>query len=183
VTHPIKPAQEILSATLFAAHKHGTQRRKGVVAEPYINHLVEVAELVAGALTELDTNLIIAAILHDTIEDAGVTSEELTQRFGTDVAELVAEVTDDKLLPKEDRKRLQVEHAPKLSARAQTIKLADKISNLRSILLSPPEDWSLERKREYFRWAAQVVEGLTAPNPALRSEFESTLKRFAEAAQ
>ncbi len=153
------------------------------MAEPYINHLVEVAELVAGALTELDTNLIIAAILHDTIEDAGVTSEELTQRFGTDVAELVAEVTDDKLLPKEDRKRLQVEHAPKLSARAQTIKLADKISNLRSILLSPPEDWSLERKREYFRWAAQVVEGLTAPNPALRSEFESTLKRFAEAAQ
>jgi len=98
----------------------------GAAAEPYFNHLVEVAELVAGALTEPDTNLVIAALLHDTIEDAGVTMEELTQRFGTDVAQVVAEVTDDKSLPKQERKRLQVANAPFKSERAQMIKIADK---------------------------------------------------------
>jgi guanosine-3',5'-bis(diphosphate) 3'-pyrophosphohydrolase len=90
------------------------------------------------------------------------------------------EVTDDKLLPKPERKRLQIEHAPKLSGRAQTIKVADKISNLRSILTSPPTNWDLKRKREYFDWAKRVVDGLAAPNPILKAEFESTLQRFNE---
>jgi guanosine-3',5'-bis(diphosphate) 3'-pyrophosphohydrolase len=89
-------------------------------------------------------------------------------------------MTDDKALPKQERKQLQVEHASKLSVRAQTIKLADKISNLRSILSSPPPDWSLDRKREYFDWSKRVVDGLTAPNPILKAEFESMSQRFNE---
>jgi guanosine-3',5'-bis(diphosphate) 3'-pyrophosphohydrolase len=92
----------------------------------------------------------------------------------------VLEVTDDKSLPKDERKRLQIEHAPKLSVRAQTIKLADKISNLRSILSSPPPDWDYERKREYFEWGKRVVDGLTAPDPILQAEFEKTYQRFGE---
>ena len=122
--------------------------------------------------SEPDTNLVIAALLHDTVEDAGVTKEELVQRFGADVADLVMELTDDKSLPKAERKRLQIVHAPKLSVRAQIIKLADKISNLRAILASPPADWSVGRKREYFEWAKKVIEGLTEPNPVLKAEFE-----------
>jgi guanosine-3',5'-bis(diphosphate) 3'-pyrophosphohydrolase len=86
------------------------------------------------ALAEPDTNLVQAALLHDTIEDTETTREELIDHFGSDVANLVVEMTDDKSLPKQERKRLQIENAPKKSERAQTIKLADKISNLRSIV-------------------------------------------------
>src|ERR1039458_9601382 len=148
----------VLKAAHFAAKKHAGQRRKGAAAEPYINHLLEVAELVASALAEPDTNLVIAALLHDTVEDTGVTKEVLVGTFGSDVADLVMEVTDDKSLPKAERKRLQIVHASQISVRAQVIKLADKISNVRAILSSPPADWNVQRKREYFEWAKRVVD-------------------------
>lgn len=162
----------ILSAALFAADKHSSQRRKGAAGEPYINHLIEVAQLVSAAEPEADSELVIAALLHDTVEDTGVTTEELAERFGADVAHLVAELTDDKALPKQERKRLQIVNAPRKSVRAQTIKLADKISNLRAIRNSPPVDWSEQRKVEYFDWARKVVDGFSAPNPILKTEFD-----------
>jgi (p)ppGpp synthase/HD superfamily hydrolase len=174
----LRGVQRVLEAAHFAADKHRNQRRKGAAGEPYVNHLLEVAQLVAASLSESDTNLVIAALLHDTIEDTATTREELVRRFGSDVADLVAEVTDDKTLPKLERKRLQIETAQKKSARAQTIKLADKISNLRSILYSPPADWNYQRKKEYLAWAKQVVDGFTAPNPVLKAEFEATLQKF-----
>ena len=170
--------QTILSAAQFAAEKHADQKRKG--GEPFINHLIEVAHLVSTAIPEPDANLVAAAFLHDTIEDTGVTAAELTERFGQDVTGLVLEVTDDKSLAPEVRKRLQIEHAPKLSVRAQTIKLADKISNLRSILFSPPPDWGYERKKQYFEGGRRVADGLLAPNPILKAEFEKTYQRFGE---
>lgn len=168
----------ILDAAHYAAEKHAGQRRKGKAGEPYINHLLEVAELIASALIEPDANLIIAALLHDTIEDAGVTKEDLARDFGADVADLVMEVTDDKSLPKPERKRLQIQNASKKSARAQYIKLADKISNMRSILSSPPENWDQERKQEYFEWAKRVVSGLSSPNARLMAEFERTYEQW-----
>jgi len=168
----------ILQAAHFAAQRHAHQRRKGAAGEPYINHLLQVAQLVASAIRAPDPNLVIAALLHDTVEDVGVTRDELTEKFGPDVANLVMEVTDDKSLPKQERKRLQVEHAPNLSARAQTIKLADKISNLQAILISPPVDWSSERRKQYFDWAKQVVDALSQPNPILKAEFARTFDRF-----
>jgi (p)ppGpp synthase/HD superfamily hydrolase len=176
-TH-VNDVQEVLRAARFAAERHANQKRKGAAAEPYLNHLIEVAELVSTAIPEPDTNLVMAALLHDTIEDTKTTKDELIERFGSDVADLVAEVTDDKSLPKEVRKRLQIENAPKKSVRAQTIKLADKVSNLRSMLSSPPADWDLQRRREYFTWAERVVGGLTQPNSILKAEFEQTVKRF-----
>jgi (p)ppGpp synthase/HD superfamily hydrolase len=170
--------EAILGAASFAAEKHVAQKRKGAAAEPYVNHLLEVAHLVSTVLCEPDTNLVIAALLHDVIEDAGVSREDLGERYGTDVADLVVELTDDKSLPKAERKRLQVVNAPKKSTRAQVIKLADKISNLRAMLTSPPVDWSFERRKEYFAWAKQVVDALTSPNPVLKAEFERTYQRF-----
>ena len=174
----MEPVQQVLDAAHFAAEKHANQKRKG--GEPFINHLIEVAHLVSTALSEPDANLVVAAFLHDTIEDAGVTAAELTERFGQDVTSLVLEVTDDKSLRKKERKRLQIEHAPKLSVRVQTIKLADKISNLRSILSNPPANWDYERKKKYFDWGKRVVDGLSAPNPILKTEFERTYQRFGE---
>lgn len=171
---PASAVQRILAAARFAAEKHVTQKRKGTSAAPYVNHLLEVAELVAGASDNLDTDLVVAALLHDTVEDTATTNQELQETFGDDVASLVAEVTDDKSLPKAARKELQIRNAPHKTKRAATIQLADKISNLRAILVSPPADWSVERQREYFEWARQVVEGLPAPNAILKAEFDRT---------
>lgn len=179
-TH-VNDVQEVLRAARFAAERHAIQKRKGTAAEPYINHLIEVAQLVSMAIPEPDTNLVQAALLHDTIEDTKTTKQELIDHFGSDVADLVVEMTDDKLLPKSERKRLQIENAPKKSVRAQVIKLADKISNLRSILSSPPAHWDLQRQREYFTWAELVVGGLTKPNAILKAEFERTVKQFGDA--
>jgi guanosine-3',5'-bis(diphosphate) 3'-pyrophosphohydrolase len=183
VTHPNNDLAAILSAALFAAEKHASQKRKGNAGEPYINHLIEVAQLISSAIPSPDKNLLIAALLHDTIEDVGVTKEELVERFGSDVAELVVEVTDNKSLPEAERKRLQVETAPHKSVRAQAIKLADKISNLRAILVSPPANWDFQRRKEYFEWANRVVDGLTAPNPVLKEEFEKTYRKFESVGQ
>ena len=176
--YPNRLVKSVLSETVFASQKHSNHRRKGAAAEPYINHLIEVAELVAGAVPEPDTNLVIAALLHDTIEDAGVTREELTRHFGEDVAELVAEVTDDKSLLKLERKRLQIVNAPKKSERAQIITLADKVSNLRSLHSSPPVSWDHERQTEYVLWAREVIDRLANPNPILLAEFDVVFKKL-----
>ena len=177
---PAETVRRILAAARFAAEKHAGQKRKGAAAEPYINHLIEVAELIAASSDVLDVNLVMAGFLHDTVEDTGVTAAELEKEFGADVTGLVLEVTDDKSLPKQVRKSLQVQNAHKKSPRAQTLKLADKISNLRSILCSPPRDWSAERKREYFDWARDVIAGLQSPNRALKEEFDRTYERITD---
>ncbi len=151
----------------FAARKHADHRRKGVREEPYINHLAEVAGLLADATDGHDLDLVLAGLLHDTIEDTETTYDELVTEFGAVVADLVAEVTDDKKLKKAERKRRQVETAPNKSDRAKMIKIADKTSNLRSIVASPPKDWSPERKAEYFGWASEVVAGCRGVNAEL----------------
>ncbi len=166
----------------FAAQQHVSQRRKGEAAEPYINHLTEVVELVARATGGADVDLLIAAALHDTVEDTGVRPEELAARFGGRVAELVAEVTDDKSLAKAERKRLQIEHAAHASPGAKLIKFADKTSNLRSLAASPPSDWPAERRQEYVRWAEAVVAGCRGVNRWLEAEFDAAVAALAGAA-
>lgn len=123
----------------------------------------------------VDEPLLIAAVLHDTVEDTETTFEELTQHFGHAVADLVSELTDDKSLAKEERKRRQIEHARASSAGAKQIKIADKVCNLRDIAAHPPVKWSLQRRREYLAWAAQVVEGYRGVNPRLDTVFDAAL--------
>jgi GTP diphosphokinase / guanosine-3',5'-bis(diphosphate) 3'-diphosphatase len=172
---------DLVRAMDFAARKHVGKRRKGVDAEPYVNHLAEVALLVAQATEGTDPRLVMAALLHDTIEDTGTAREDLAQAFGEDIASLVTEVTDDKTLPRAERKRLQVETAPYKSPRAKLPKIADKISNLRGILASPPKDWDMTRKHEYFRWAKQVVHGCRGVNEWLDAEFDRAYQAGREA--
>jgi (p)ppGpp synthase/HD superfamily hydrolase len=162
----------VLRAADAAARWHVHQRRKGAVQEPYINHLLEVASLVADATHGRDPELVIAALLHDAIEDQEVPSELIAREFGTRVAALVEEVTDNKSLDKAQRKRLQVEHAPKKSTAAKIIKLADKTSNLRAIALSPSPDWSVKRRLDYISWAKEVVDGLRGACPWLEEQFD-----------
>ncbi len=167
----------LMRAMDFAARKHRDQRRKGVAAEPYINHLAEVALLVADATGGRDRLAVLGALLHDTIEDTKTRRKELAAKFGAEVAALVAEVTDDKRLPKHARKRLQVETAPHKSRRAKLIKIADKTSNLRSIIDSPPVDWDIKRRRKYFEWAACVVKGCRGANARLEARFDEAHRR------
>jgi (p)ppGpp synthase/HD superfamily hydrolase len=134
--------------------------------------LLEVASLVAEATSGTDPNLVIAALLHDAIEDQGVTSEKLASEFGQHVADIVVEVTDDKALPKDERKRRQIKAAPKKSREAKLIKLADKTSNLRTIASSPAADWSVKRRLEYIEWAKAVVAGLRGTSPWLEQQFD-----------
>jgi guanosine-3',5'-bis(diphosphate) 3'-pyrophosphohydrolase len=119
--------------------------------------------------------VLVAAILHDTIEDTDTTPEELTRRFGRDVCEIVLEVTDDKSLPKAERKRLQITHAPSLSSSAKLVKLADKICNVIDVGATPPADWSLQRRTEYLAWAEAVVSGCRGVNGALEGRFDEVL--------
>ena len=161
----------------FAAAKHVGQRRKGEAAEPYMNHLTEVAQLVAEATGGADVELVMAAVLHDTVEDTDTEPEELVARFGDRVAGLVAEVTDDKSLDKAERKRLQIEHARGASVAAKLVKLADKICNLRDLNVAPPAGWSLKRKREYFDWAKQVIDQVRGTHAVLESLFDREYAR------
>jgi GTP diphosphokinase / guanosine-3',5'-bis(diphosphate) 3'-diphosphatase len=168
----INECLQVLKAADAAARWHVHQRRKGSAQEPYINHLLEVAVLVADATGGSDTNLIIAALLHDTIEDCEVPRELIAEMFDDDVASLVGEVTDYKSLPKEVRKRKQVEASSNKSARAKVLKLADKTSNVRAIAASPPEAWSIERRKEYVDWSRAVVRGLRGVNQELENKFD-----------
>jgi guanosine-3',5'-bis(diphosphate) 3'-pyrophosphohydrolase len=150
----------LLKALAFAAHKHRDQRRKDADASPYINHPISLADVLVNEAGVSDVEVICAALLHDTVEDTATTHEELVDAFGARVARIVAEVTDDKQLPKAERKRLQVVRAPHISREAKLVKLADKIANLRDVAERPPAGWDLARRREYFDWAKQVIDGL-----------------------
>jgi (p)ppGpp synthase/HD superfamily hydrolase len=166
----------VVRALEFAARRHSAQRRKGLAAEPYVNHLAEVARLLAeaggGPDGRPDAELVAAGLLHDTLEDTATQAAELEREFGPIVLGLVQEVTDDKSLPRQERKRLQVETSRAKSARARMIKIADKTSNLRSILASPPVGWNRRRRLEYFRWAAQVVDRCRGVSPELEAAFD-----------
>jgi len=165
----------ILKALRFSAEKHNDQRRKDAKASPYINHLIQVAETLWSVGEVRDVTLLVASILHDTIEDTATTPDEIRENFGEEVLALVLEVTDDKSLPKQVRKQLQVEHAPHKSHSAKLLKLADKISNIQDIIRFPPKDWSLARKREYLAWTEKVVAGLRGVSPSLESRYDELL--------
>ena len=163
---------DLLTAISFAAERHRNQRRKDVDSTPYINHPLQLACLLAtdGGVNDVET--LIAAVLHDTVEDTQTTNSELVDLFGSTVADIVAQVTDDNSLPKVDRKRRQIEHAPHMSMQAALVKLADKTCNLRDVANHPPRGWSLERKQEYFDWAQAVVYGLPKVNASMLAAFE-----------
>lgn len=166
---------KFIQAASFAAKKHRGQKRKGAVEEPYINHPLEVANLLANVGKVEDYDILIAAVLHDTIEDTETTKEEIAELFGTKVSEMVLEVTDDKSLPKAERKQKQIEHAPHLSTGAKHIKLADKSSNIRDVTENPPDFWSNERRLEYILWGEKVIAGVRGVNENLEQYFDELI--------
>ncbi len=169
--------QDFTRAASFAAKKHISQKRKGNNAPPYINHPLEVTNLLANVGKVEDYDVLIAALLHDTIEDTETTREEITELFGENVCNIVSQVTDDKSLPKATRKEKQIEHAPHLSTGAKLIKLGDKISNIRDVMENPPEDWSDERRLEYVNWGERVINGVRGTNEHLEKHFDELIEK------
>jgi (p)ppGpp synthase/HD superfamily hydrolase len=165
----------VLKATTFAASKHRDQRRKDREASPYINHPITVAALLAE-VGVTDLVALQAALLHDVIEDTGTRAQEIDEMFGSRVCEVVLEMTDDKRLPKGERKRLQIEHAADLSDLAKLVKLGDKIANVRDLMSSPPVGWDEQRRREYLRWTEQVVAGCRGVNQELEDLYDAALR-------
>jgi len=172
--------QEVRRATGFGAWKHTGQIRKGEGNTPYIHHPIEVAAILSEAGAVEDSDLLQAALLHDTIEDTETRSTEIETHFGSRVCSIVLEVTDDKSLKKQERKAAQIAHAPHLSNEAQALKLADKISNVFDVAFSTPLDWPRERQLAYFDWASQVVTGLRGCNAALEALFDEQVTRSRE---
>ncbi|TWG94582.1 Guanosine polyphosphate pyrophosphohydrolases/synthetases [Luteimonas sp. J16] len=181
MSHDIQPLARVVDAIAFAAHAHRAQRRKDADATPYINHPVALVRILAVEAGIDDPDVLCAAALHDYLEDCcgrdGQPSPEegrrqLRDRFGEAVLAYVEAVTDDKTLPKAERKRLQVEHARHAPHGARLVKLADKIANLRDLIEFPPADWPAYRRREYFEWAAEVVTQLKGTHQALENLFE-----------
>ena len=167
----------LLKALTFAAYKHKDQRRKDVEASPYINHPISLANIICNEGHVVDIDVICGALLHDTVEDTQTTPDELEAEFGRAIRDIVMEVTDDKNLSKEERKRLQIEHAAHSSDKAKLVKLADKISNLRDILDNPPPDWSLERRQAYFDWASAVIDQLRGVHSQLETIFDEAYSK------
>ncbi|HEY4058644.1 MAG TPA: HD domain-containing protein [Kofleriaceae bacterium] len=169
----------LLRALDLAAAKHRDQRRKDEAKSPYINHPISVATALWAAGVR-DESALMAAVLHDTIEDTTTTRDELAAAFGEEVASVVMEVTDDKTLPKARRKELQVEHGPHLSRAAKLVKLGDKLCNVRDVIDSPPPEWPVERRREYLQWATRVVAGIRDAGPeatVLAALFDAEVAR------
>ena len=169
---PPEPLKLIFDALHFAADKHRDQRRKNAEASPYINHPIALARILVAEGGVTDPIVLCAALLHDTVEDTTTEPQDIEWQFGAEICAVVVEVTDDKALPKAERKRLQIEHSPALSERAKLVKLADKICNLRDVAESPPVGWPLERRQEYFDWALAVVDGLRGASPRLEAAFD-----------
>jgi len=167
----------LLRAACFAAAKHRDQRRKDVRATPYINHPLEVAQILADHGVH-DSDTLVAALLHDTLEDTDTTPEEIASGFGARVCHIVEEVSDNRLLPYRERKRKQIERAPHISHEGKLVKLADKISNLRDINKSQPKGWSDDRCARYFHWAREVIDGLRGTHRRLEVLFDETYGCF-----
>jgi guanosine-3',5'-bis(diphosphate) 3'-pyrophosphohydrolase len=165
----------LFQALTFAATKHRDQRRKDAEASPYINHPIAVAQVLSVEAGIHDEPTLLAAILHDTVEDTETNFEELERKFGVEVASLVREVTDDKSLPKDERKRRQIEHAAGASDKAKRLKIADKICNVRDVTHNPPEKWDAVRRVEYLDWAERVLAGCRGAGPTLETLFDAAV--------
>ncbi len=170
----------VFTALRFAAEKHHNQKRKDTRQTPYINHPIEVVETLWRVGRVRDPMTLAGAILHDTVEDTPTSFEEIREVFGEEMESLVRELTDDKTLPKLERKRLQIEKAPYASLRAKQIKLADKICNFADLIQRPPVDWELERVQQYFEWGNRVVEGLRGCNFELEQFYFTIYKKGLE---
>lgn len=168
--------KRFLSALAYASEKHRDQRRKNQEAAPYINHPIQVAYILSAVGGVTDEDILMSALLHDTLEDTEATAEEIRLLFGERVARIVQECTDDPGVSREERKLQQIQKAAGKSHEAKLVKLADKLNNLQELTFSQPVKWSLEQVRGYFAWCHQVVAGYRGTNEGLERELDQVFE-------
>jgi guanosine-3',5'-bis(diphosphate) 3'-pyrophosphohydrolase len=165
----------LVKATDFAARKHKKQKRKDKDATPYINHPIGVANNAIEVGGVDDVVVLQACLLHDTLEDTKTEYKELVKEFGEKVADVVQEVSDDKSLPKDERKRQQIEHAKTMSYQARIVKECDKLYNLRDLVSNPPPGYTLERIQGYCLWSRMVIDNMRGTNAALEKTLDDEI--------
>ncbi|MCH9631488.1 MAG: hypothetical protein S4CHLAM37_15110 [Chlamydiia bacterium] len=170
--------KEILQAVLFAAKKHKDQARKDLEETPYIIHPIGVADYILGVEKCTDKDTIIAALLHDTLEDTETTKEEIKEHFGRTVMNMVLEVTDDKQLPKKEVRKRQIETASSKSEGAALIKFGDKLYNCRDFIYRTPVGYAKSRVKEYLLHAKEMTDALPSVAPTLKSQLDSEIEKF-----
>jgi HD domain len=170
----IADTRRLTKALLFAAEAHRNQRRKGAAQEPYLNHLIEVLDLVVQATGDTDMDMVIAALLHDVVEDTPTTYEDVATTFGDRVAEIVRENSDNMSLSKAERRRARIAAMALKSREARIVKMADLISNLRAIATSPPAGWSPERKLGYLEGCRELVDAARGTEASIERLFDET---------
>jgi len=173
-----KDIDKILNAVTYSAQCHQMQTRKNAKKTPYVSHPMTVAETVLTVGKVRDADVIIAALLHDTIDDTQATYEDIRSRFGSKVENIVRELTEDKTLSSAKRKKLQIIQAPNKSTGAAIICLSDQIFNLNNLLQDPPIDWTRERIDQYFQWVQSVVNHLPEANAPLKDEVNKIIKDY-----
>lgn len=173
-------AEEILKAVRYTAKKHQTQTRANAKKTPYLIHLLAVADQVMRIGQCYEESVIIAALLHDSIENTDITYEEIEKVFGLKVASYVKELTEDPKLPLKERKKLQIVHAFHQSKEVALVKMSDKLHNLNTLMTDPPEGWTEKRIDDYFLWAQAVVDNLPASNNPLKEELHKTIEKYWE---
>lgn len=164
--------QQIFKALQYASIKHKGQIRKGRDRAAYINHPIAVANTIINVGKIEDENTIIAALLHDVIEDTDTTEQDISEAFNSEIAQIVLEVSDDKHLSIEERKALQIKNAPHLSDEAKIIRVADKICNIRDVIDFPPITWNKKRKIIYLNWTRNIVDQIRNTNISLETLFD-----------
>ncbi|XGW23570.1 hypothetical protein V3C99_005639 [Haemonchus contortus] len=167
----------VVKASDFAARRHRNQKRKDLTGTPYINHPIGVAYILTNEAKVFDAATLAAAMLHDTVEDTKTTLEEIKEEFGQEVHDIVKECTDDKSLPKDVRKKAQIENAPKHSHKAKLVHLADKLYNLRDIERQTPIGWDRRRVKEYFKWSKEVIAGMKGTNENLEMTLDDLINK------
>ena len=166
----------ILDAISFAIDKHGKQVRKDAEESAYIRHPIEVAQLLIMAGV-VDEDVIAAAVLHDVVEDCGVSVADISARFNPRIGLIVQEVSDDPALSGMARKDAQVVKVGMISPEGKLIKVADKICNLQDVLYRPPVTWDDARKAAYFDFAERVFNAANIKNPYLVECFNDLMDK------
>jgi hypothetical protein len=174
------PVRRLTKALAFAAEAHRNHRRKGASQEPYINHLIEVVDLVAS-VEDADVEVLIAALLHDVLEDTGTGYDELAAAFGERVARIVQENSDDMTLPKAERRRARLAGIGKKSREARLVKFADVNSNLRAIAISPPAGWPNDRRFGYLESCRNLVDAGRGSSAEIERIFDDTARAVEQA--
>lgn len=164
--------QQLVGSLSYSAVQHQDQRRKNARKTPYINHPIALLHVLVVEAGVQDKSALNGALLHDTIEDTDAEEEDLRARFGNAITDVVVAMSDDKSLPKDVRKQLQIDHAKDWNYSARLAEYADKICNMRDLLVEFPEGWTLQRVREFFDWAKAVIDQIRGTHEKLDVIFD-----------